>query len=855
MASWTAAIAGTGLLCILLITSPTNSAQCETLRNQYIRLDLKGSSIVRLQVDPNGQGARSLDFARNLNPEFWQTTPETKITVSGSRANITNLQMRAYTPITNAGDIDLPDRLEPGHTLSQTFSIPPGVTFNSASAKIPTWNKNNSGVTLSLYKDDLLLASRRIRNAKDNAWQAITTPMPCGKGTYKLEISEPVGEVGWWSSSSSELPTGKAQADGKAVQGSRDIRIDGYKMNGTGQIHLALDGSVLRVQAELTPAKGTTLKTLPWRWNTSWTANGYDCSPKAGVVFSRFFSDNQRYIPVQQLKRRKSDGGIAFNGCKWIEMDGTHDADLVLSSSDIHMHWELSPRQMSIRFDTPVKEESGILKSEWTLMVKSPDGMVPDEFPHFSCSDPKLEQDLNTFWWERAFSYPSPASGAAEWFEWMALTRGWFAGPQRDGETRALLDVPLTNEGYVHTWGGTVGWPLVRNRDTRHFDTNARFILACWRHYLWTGDKEFLEKQADRLRSAMYYQLEILHGKDGLIVTPDVKTGRHQDLSDNYWDVLPFGHLDAYANIAYYGSLSAMEQMQKALGETPLVNYAALRDKAHERYDEVFWNNDAGRYVGCVDIDGIKHDYGFTFVNLEALYYGLGDAEKAKRIYKWMETEPTSSGKADTYSQWIFAPRTNTIHNPMWRDDAPADERKNKAKPWWTFWWKGTRYGAQCQDGGAILYTSFFDLMNRTHYQGADNAWERFMEILSRYRMPDKLCGGSPLYRGEKPQQEDAGSIGVDMPFPESGLVPCYFLYGVIGLEATPEGLRITPSLPNALEYAEVRKINWQGMSLRIRVTRSSATVDGSTKDGRPYRRIFRIKEGRGAIVPMEAAR
>ena len=201
-----------------------------------------------------------------------------------------------------------------------------------------------------------------------------------------------------------------------------------------------------------------------------------------------------------------------------------------------------------------------------------------------------------------------------------------------------------------------------------------------------------------------------------------------------------------------------------------------------------------------MDIDGKVHDYGFTFVNLEALFYGLGDAEKAKRIYKWMETEPTSTGKPDTYSKWVFAPRATTIHNPMWSEKAPAEELKDPTPPWWTYWWGGTPYGDQCQDGGAILYTSFFDLMDRTRYLGIDNAWKRFTEIMERYRMPDRLCGGSPLYRGEMSQQEDAGSVGVDYPFPESGLVPCFFLYGVMGIHASPEGLQIKPNLPEALD-------------------------------------------------------
>ena len=45
-------------------------------------------------------------------------------------------------------------------------------------------------------------------------------------------------------------------------------------------------------------------------------------------------------------------------------------------------------------------------------------------------------------------------------------------------------------------------------------------------------------------------------------------------------------------------------------------------------------------------------------------------------------------------------------------------------------------------------------------YFGIENAWARWEQILARYRLPDRLCGGAPLFTGETPQQEDAGKRG-----------------------------------------------------------------------------------------------
>jgi hypothetical protein len=41
--------------------------------------------------------------------------------------------------------------------------------------------------------------------------------------------------------------------------------------------------------------------------------------------------------------------------------------------------------------------------------------------------------------------------------------------------------------------------------------------------------------------------------------------------------------------------------------------------------NEKFWNPAAGRFVGTIDADGVPRDYGFTFVNLEAIHYPRND--------------------------------------------------------------------------------------------------------------------------------------------------------------------------------------------------------------------------------------
>ena len=109
-----------------------------------------------------------------------------------------------------------------------------------------------------------------------------------------------------------------------------------------------------------------------------------------------------------------------------------------------------------------------------------------------------------------------------------------------------------------------------------------------------------------------------------------------------------------------------------------------------------------------VDIDGVPHDYGFTFLNLEAVYYGFATDEHATSILSWIEGERTVDGDtsqgADIYF-WRFAPRSTTKRNLdyyYWAWNSP------ESIPW----------GDQVQDGGAVLGFSYHDLMARLKTRG-----------------------------------------------------------------------------------------------------------------------------------------
>lgn len=832
-----------------------SSTQSVTISNKYCKLTADNGAITSLCLDPSGKGEYGKDFVTSYGyAGVFARGPValTRAEGAANRVQWTGLTAGRRVRI-QCTKTEEPVKLLPGHTLGQSFKAKHD--FDGVTVRTPTWHTAGAQFTLTLRRENETVAQQRFENVTDNADLTISFPyQPAGK--YTVTMSDAQGRVGWWKGECSVPELGSALVDGEPVSGMKHyLQVHCQEWYGTAEVSIALDGNKIAYDLTVKPHKPDDSGSHPQRLTVPWTEEGYDTSAKA-TPFKRFYSDAHRFFPIEQLKRN-SFVDLVLTDNRWFHFDGTGKSDLTVHCGHGTMSWERNPGTLTPIIEFP---PSGMVRGQldyrMTIEIEPRQDKFPSDWPAFRTSDPALDKDLNLFHYERNLSYPSPCF-FAEWMEWAALTRTWFAGPHRSAEKNRIGGSVMDEEGYVQVNNQWRGWPFPdpSTYDTRHFSTNARYILGFWRTFLWDRDEEFLRKEMPRLRKAMAYQLRQLQGETGLIVANSKDhTGRHRSIGGNYWDISPFGHLDAYCNAAFHGSLEAMAQIEELYSALPAGDsatsglllarqpgeYRRIAGLCREKYSSTFWDEQEGRFIGCVDADGGRHDYGFTFVNLEAMYYGLVSPDQAKRIYEWLDHGKSSTGKSDIYSAWVFAPRATTIHNPMWDEQHPDGKEGGSVKAWWSLPWLGTPFGEQCQDGGAILYTSFFDLMARTQFLGPDNAMARWSEILARYRMPDRMCGGPPLSRGENPQQLNPGSVGLDIPFPESGLVPLWFLYGVMGIEPAKEGLRIQPHLPRELEFCEASNVAYRYLPLTIRATRKSVQIRCDLK-GYEFNETYRL--------------
>jgi len=381
--------------------------------------------------------------------------------------------------------------------------------------------------------------------------------------------------------------------------------------------------------------------------------------------------------------------------------------------------------------------------------------------------------------------------------------------------------------------------------DTRQTINNPNFIRGCRHYFLWTRNVSFLRSQIGRMRIATRFMMSEFdtrrrkcvyttwpghEGRSGVRLSPD---GRKtvipgEGIGGNYWDLLPFGGEDALATIYYHDSVLALAELEDAIIKHPewciargadAFDPADLRQHAAEVRDygiHRFWNDKTGRF-GTVDLDGVLHDYGFTFLNNEAICLGFATPAQAQSIRDWISgrriVEGDTATGADIY-HWRFGPRSTTRRNIdyyFWGWSAP------ESVPW----------GYQVQDGGAVLGFSYHDLMARLQVEGPDSAWARLKEILVWFDETQAAGGYREYYkdpsRGTMQGANIPGGLGLDKEFFESVLPPQTMIYGFLGLRPTADGFAIEPHLPKDWPSLTISRIHLHDKILDVTVGTGTA--------------------------------
>ncbi len=471
------------------------------------------------------------------------------------------------------------------------------------------------------------------------------------------------------------------------------------------------------------------------------------------------------------------------------------------------------------------------------------------------------------------------------------------------------------------TLSGDCGLASVRSDyDTRHVNNNGILLAALKNDYEFTGDIEYLKQNITRARKALNFYMQ-MYNKDRHLVYSSYMIGHNGDkrsdnnaikgasaLGNGYWDASYMPEYDFQTNYNFYKGLVSMAYIEKIAEENDFgidkslatiktadkscvfgsaeYNYdsqsltkiaedvlAALRADCNDASMTGFWNTETGRFVAGYDINtGILYDYGYTAYNMEALYLGIPTEKQKQSIMDWISGRRiVESDKKDQKGQgngmaadtgiggstgedlyyFGFAPRTNTVNKttPTLYNGTIEVDRGNQDV-----------YGlSEVQFGGAMLWTSFYDIMSRISTYGANDAYSRldaikkwFNTILD-YHVSDEhelfrsrgdskyysyfyydyyynksnllLQGGR--YGNSKKGGNAMGVMGVDSEFVESFLVMSAIPYGFFGLSSnTGKTLNVEPSLPDKLSYWKIENLAFNKVKYDLTIQKNLVRID-----------------------------
>ena len=476
-----------------------------------------------------------------------------------------------------------------------------------------------------------------------------------------------------------------------------------------------------------------------------------------------------------------------------------------------------------------------------------------DPLKPYSLSQPNAEEYLNKFWQIYGLSEgvdgmngwdDGPLHPSVFWYEWNMLKLAWngYSTKAQKWQRDLFLSQKVNGINAADKQANGYLWPEPSNPRwfgiQYHFDHLPRYIVGAYLYYVWSGDREFLNSIMPKLQAVMGYMWDTMKLSDGIAICPGNNTGLpNTGEVTTYMDCIRSGYMDGWTNTAVYTALQCMAELEETCGHAEYAKrYADGLKLMKSQFDKQLWNEKTRRYAGWRDIKRTLHDCGYTYINVEALARGLGDAEKAMQIFNWLDTgkaQPVVKGghvgSKDIY-QLVVAPRSNTIRIPNDEWDTFSHVNRNAQGDAYQY-----AYGGLVEDGGTMLWVNYYDVMARLRWQDADRAYVKFTDMLYRCANDSRFLSygrkGSTNWRSYNDFAEHFLALGTNYDFPESGLAAMSMLYGFMGVTAKTTGLYAAPNLPSSLLSASCSGIGYRGKDYSLEVRRGTSVSAQTQRD------------------------
>jgi hypothetical protein len=199
--------------------------------------------------------------------------------------------------------------------------------------------------------------------------------------------------------------------------------------------------------------------------------------------------------------------------------------------------------------------------------------------------------------------------------------------------------IHLACESLDRYFAGANGYGI--GREDIQADVYPALLISAWDVIRVTGDLERLNRWLPTLEK--FAQRIEAQDRNCNGLPESTRSGRAGDLprpSANWWDVINFGHEDAYVCALDYRAFRGLADLERLAGRSEqAARFEKRADRIRDAYVPTFLNPKTGILAGWKDSEGNLHDYWFVFVNALAITYGLVPDPLANSIVDRIEAK------------------------------------------------------------------------------------------------------------------------------------------------------------------------------------------------------------------------
>lgn len=318
---------------------------------------------------------------------------------------------------------------------------------------------------------------------------------------------------------------------------------------------------------------------------------------------------------------------------------------------------------------------------------------------------------------------------------------------------------------------------------------------AIWEYYLWTGDREYLERSAEAMRPWLEAWIDRDYRQRGLLI--DVS----EWMDHSRHSLLPYGSATLFSNALFVHCLGLFAQIEAELGHDAQADrWQHVQRRFIDGINRNLWSDDLGAYANlCVDAQ--RDERVAAAANALAILGGIASPDRVRSILQ-------------TLRERNWRPKGSMTITPMMTHVEETCDQNERMWPWWMAQEAKARFACDDAEGGLRILRNCADTIYCEPYPGM------MEELLDRDGIPE---GGHAFVTA-------------------AGAYIHAVFKGLFGIRITGAGLselQITPNLP----------AGWEDCSLRVPTPGGGFTIHltGGTLHVRvndPAIRRVRVAEG-----------